>query len=103
MQYHKVFHALGDEHRLMMLKRLASGKPQTLSTISEGLDMSRQGARKHIQVLEDVGLIIVEEKGRSTIIKMNTKPLEDSSAFLKRLETEWEQRLQSLKKYLEGK
>lgn len=102
MEQAKVFQALGDESRLAMLERLVSGKPQTLSSLSEDLNMSRQGARKHIQVLEDVGLVVVEMNGRTALIKMNTAPLERSTKFLESLELKWKERLTALKQYLEN-
>lgn len=101
MEQAKVFHALGDTHRLALLERLTDGTPHTLTTLTDELHMSRQGARKHVQILEDAGLVVIHTKGRSTLVSLNVKTVHQSQRFLAELEAAWAKRLASLKSYLE--
>ncbi|RYG31212.1 ArsR family transcriptional regulator, partial [bacterium] len=57
MAVSEVFRALGDPVRLSMVQRLTRRGPWTLGTVSEGLGVTRQGARKHLQVLADAKLV----------------------------------------------
>ena len=49
----QLFRALGDPTRLEMVRRLSSGDDFTITTLSRGLDITRQGARKHLQILAE--------------------------------------------------
>jgi len=97
----KLFHALGDPTRLEMVKRLSSGTAHTLTTVSEGLDISRQGARKHLQVLADANLIRLEPKGRDTLVHLESKELDQAKLFIAELEYKWDKRLANLRTFVE--
>lgn len=56
----ELFRALGDPTRLEMVLRLSSGRSQTITSVSNGLEISRQGARKHLQILVDAKVIKLE-------------------------------------------
>ena len=96
-----VFRALGDPVRLAMVQRLSSGESFTVGAVSHGFGITRQGARKHLQVLADAHLISLEAKGRDVVVQLDAKTLERAKAFIAELEAKWEKRLQSLKKLLE--
>ena len=97
----QIFKALGDPIRLEIVKRLADGSPCTLSVLSENLGVSRQGARKQIQVLVDAKLVHLQSKGREVKVTLDTKSLTLAQAFIAKLESQWEQRLMSLKNFVE--
>ena len=46
----QVFQALGDRTRREMVQRLSRQQPCTIDAVSRGLGITRQGARKHLQV-----------------------------------------------------
>ena len=71
-----VFSALGDPVRLEMVRRLTSGQPSTISVVSDGLGITRQGARKHLQVLADAGLVTLQPKGREVAVELDLETLE---------------------------
>jgi len=97
-----LFRALGDPYRLEMVKRVSKGGYNTINTLSQGLDISRQGARKHLQILVDSNLIILETKGRETTVHLNRKELKKGSTFLQELEKKWDLRLEALRRTLEN-
>jgi DNA-binding transcriptional ArsR family regulator len=97
----ETFKALGDPVRLEMVQRLASGASYTVGGISQGLGISRQGARKHLQVLTEAGLIVLESQGRETEVRLERNSLDAARAFITELEQRWDQRLEALRDFAE--
>jgi DNA-binding transcriptional ArsR family regulator len=97
-----LFKALGDPTRLEMVQRLSSGTLYTLSTISSGLPISRQGARKHLQILADARLISFKPQGRETVVSLELEELEKGKAFIVELEKRWDKRLEALRQFVDG-
>ena len=59
----KVFTALADPTRRRFLDRLFADQGQTLTELADGLEMRRQSATRHLKVLEDAGLVVVQWHG----------------------------------------
>lgn len=97
----RVFQALGDPVRLEMLSRLSQQQPATISVVSQGLGISRQGARKHLQVLADAGVVAFEPKGRDVHVRIEGATLDAARAFIAKLELQWDDRLAALKQFVE--
>ena len=97
----EVFRALGDPVRLQMVRRLARSRPSTIGTVSHGLGITRQGARKHLQVLADAKLVTLEPKGRDTLVHLSPPALEQAKACITELERQWDARLDALRRFLE--
>jgi DNA-binding transcriptional ArsR family regulator len=97
----ETFKALGDPVRLEMIRRLASGDSYTVGGISDGLGITRQGARKHLQVLTDAKLITLSPKGRETEVHLDRDSLEAARAFIADLEQRWDKRLEALRDFVE--
>ena len=98
----ELFRALGDPNRLEIIKRLSSGKLYTINTITAGLDITRQGARKHLQILVDSRLVLLESKGRDTKVSLNQKRLDEGKAFILDIERRWDERLEALRRVVES-
>lgn len=101
MQEAQLFRALGDPIRLEMVRRLASGESYTITTVSSGLKITRQGARKHLQVLADAQLVALKPKGRDTQVVLLRNTLDQGRALITELEKKWDMRLQALKQFVE--
>lgn len=97
----ELFHALGDPTRLEIVQRLSTGASHTISTVSQGLEMSRQGIRKHLQVLAEAKIIRLEPKGRDTQVALEKQALEQAKAFIAELELQWDKRLESLRHFVD--
>ena len=97
----ELFRALGDPTRLEMVRRLSSGTPQTISTVSNGLDITRQGARKHLQILADAKVISLEPHGRDTDVRLDRESLERGKSFIIELELRWDKRLEALRQFVD--
>lgn len=97
----ELFRALGDPSRLEMVRRLSTGESHTLTSLSQGLEITRQGARKHLQILSDANVIILEPKGRDTGVRLDRDTLEAGRAFIAELEHRWDKRLEALRRFVE--
>ena len=89
------FHALADPTRRGMLARLALGE-KSIGELAEPFAMSFAGASKHVKVLEDAGLISRRKTGRSHMIRLEAKPLEEAERWLRQWEKFWTVRLDGL-------
>jgi DNA-binding transcriptional ArsR family regulator len=79
-----------------------SGFLQGCRPPSAGFGISRQGARKHLQVLADAELVALHPKGRDVIVQLDPATLRRAQAFIAALELEWEGRLTALRRFVEG-
>ena len=93
--------ALGDPTRLEMVRRLAQAPHRTIGELSENLGISRQGARKQLQVLVSAKLVSLHQHGRKTQVQLDKQTLETARLFIAKLESQWDQRLQALKQLAE--
>lgn len=98
-----VFRALSDPVRVDMVQRLSQGSEFNLGSISIDLGMTRQGARKHLVVLEKAKIIRLHKRGRSTEVQLNKASLTLVKDFITKLEHQWDQRLLALQKFVEEK
>lgn len=92
-----VFKALGDSLRLTIVQRVLDRSAHTVGSLSEDLGLTRQGARRQIQVLVDAGILHLTPVGRETHVSLDTSTLESARAFIAKLEQQWDQRLAALK------
>ncbi|MEZ5477046.1 MAG: winged helix-turn-helix domain-containing protein [Thiolinea sp.] len=96
-----IYKALGDPIRLQMVMRLANGSPATIGELSENLGVSRQGARKQLQVLVAAKVVHLVPQGRETQVTLDTATLQMARNFISKLESQWDQRLARLKNLVE--
>jgi DNA-binding transcriptional ArsR family regulator len=97
----EIYKALGDPVRLAMVMRLASGPPSTIGELSKNLGVSRQGARKQLQVLVSANVVHLIPKGRETQVILDAATLQIARDFIAKLESQWDQRLEALKDFVE--
>lgn len=96
-----IYKALGDPTRLEIVRRLSSRATCTIGEISANLGVSRQGARKQLQVLVNANVVHLSQQGRKTHVTLDTKTLEIARAYISRIESQWSERLTALKKFVE--
>jgi DNA-binding transcriptional ArsR family regulator len=89
------FHALADPTRRGMLASLALGD-KSIGELAEPFAMTFAGASKHVKVLEDAGLIARRKVGRTHLIRIEAKPLEEAERWLRQWEEFWTVRLDRL-------
>jgi len=98
----RVFKALADSSRRLLLDRLRKAGGLTLGGLCEGHDMSRQAVTKHLDVLEAAHLVVTKKKGREKLHFLNPVPIHDIySRWIGKFERDRLQALQNLKQALE--
>jgi DNA-binding transcriptional ArsR family regulator len=71
----RVFKALADPSRRLLLVLLFERDGQRLGELAAELDMTRFGVMKHLRVLEDAGLVITRRSGREKLHFLNAVPI----------------------------
>ncbi len=97
-----IYKALGDPIRLEIVKRLSTKPTCTVGELSTNLGVSRQGARKQLQVLVNADIVALKQCGRQTDVSLNKHSLQVAREFIAQLERQWDNRLEALKIYVEG-
>ena len=72
-----VFKALGDSDRRRILDRLRERGGLTLTELCNGIDMTRQGVTRHIDLLEEAGLVVTRREGREKLHYLNPVPIHE--------------------------
>jgi DNA-binding transcriptional ArsR family regulator len=96
-----VFHALADPTRRGMIANLALGE-KSIGELAGPFEMSFAGASKHVKVLEDAGLVARRRIGRTHLISIDAKPLEEAERWLRQWEKFWSVRLDRLQALVEA-
>ena len=85
----RIFKALADPTRRMLLDRLFERDGRTLGDLEAGVEMTRFGVMKHLRVLEEAGLVVTRSNGREKLHFLNPVPI-------RRIHDRW------IDKYTEG-
>ncbi len=75
MEDDRVFKALADPTRRMLLDLLFQRDGQTLKELQVEIDMTRFGVMKHLRILENVGLVVSKRSGREKLHFLNPVPI----------------------------
>jgi DNA-binding transcriptional ArsR family regulator len=94
----RTFAALADSTRRGILTRLGQG-PATIGQLAGPAGMTLTGLKKHVQVLEEAGLVRTEKVGRSRQCRLGGERLDDAMAWLAFYQGLWERRLDGLEAY----
>jgi DNA-binding transcriptional ArsR family regulator len=97
-----LFAALADPTRRQLLTPLAENSPKTATQLAEVFPMTRQGVLKHLDILEEAGLVQIQPIGREKRYSLTPDPLHDVSAWIAELGAKWDERLLRLKVLLES-
>lgn len=96
-----MFAALGDETRLLLLRRLSQGGPSSISVLADRFRLTRQGVTKHLHVLADAGIIDGHRAGREHIWALNPTRLAEARRHLDVIARGWDEALTRLKTLIE--
>jgi len=96
-----VFAALGDATRLSLLNRLCDGQPRSISELTAGTKLTRQGVTKHLGVLERAKLVKHERIGRETRYAVEPATLTRARDYLDRASRQWDEAIARLRRFVE--
>lgn len=97
-----VLAALGDETRLALVARLNAGRALSITQLTDGLGLTRQGVTKHLRVLEKAGIVRSNRVGRESRFCLEPAPVRDAQTYLDAVSAQWDDALGRLKDYVEN-
>ena len=71
----RVFKALADPTRRLLLDRLFERDGLTLTELESQVEMTRFGVMKHLRLLEEAGLVVTRRSGREKLHYLNPVPI----------------------------
>jgi DNA-binding transcriptional ArsR family regulator len=95
----RVFHALSDPSRRVMVERLSLG-PASVSELARPLSMSLAAVVQHVQVLEACGLVRSQKIGRTRTCSIQPAAMRSAEQWISDRRTSWERKLDRLGEYL---
>src|SRR5580704_11020089 len=99
----EVFRALADPTRRMLLDELFREDGQTLQALERRFAMTRFGVMKHLQRLEEAGLVVTRRRGREKLHFLNPVPIRlIHDRWVSKYAEPWAASLSGLKERLEG-
>jgi DNA-binding transcriptional ArsR family regulator len=96
----RTFFALSDPTRRSILERLSSG-PATIGELARPFDLTLNGVKKHIGILEDVDLVVTAKVGRARECRLGPAQLENATSWIDEYRRAWQSRLDRFGAYVE--
>jgi DNA-binding transcriptional ArsR family regulator len=92
---------LGDETRLRLISRLCNDGPMSITRLTHGTKVTRQAITKHLEVLQEAGLVRNTRRGRERIWQLEQRRLKEARHWLELISKQWDDALGRLKKFVE--
>lgn len=94
-----VFQAIADPTRRSIINML-SEKKLNLNAVAEKFSVSRPAISKHIKILAECGLIVVNQQGRERYCEAHLEKLNEVSYWVDQYRRFWIAKLDALEKHL---
>ena len=95
-----IFHALADPTRRDILRRCVAAEP-SVSRLADAYPMSFAAVQKHVAVLERVGLVTKERRGREQLVRTDARAVGRARQVLDELEMIWRGRVDRMSDLLD--
>jgi DNA-binding transcriptional ArsR family regulator len=99
----RTFAALVDPTRRAILARLEREDAASVSELARPFAIKLPAVMKHLDVLDDAGLITRSKVGRTVTVRLSSRPIEEAMNWLRRYERFWSGSLDRLAAYAESK
>ena len=97
-----VFQAIADPTRRAIIGMVAK-EPVNVITIAEQFNISRQAISMHLKILVECELLTMKHQGRENFYEAKLEKLNEVNAWIMQYKQFWEQKLDSLDKFLTAK
>jgi DNA-binding transcriptional ArsR family regulator len=101
IRLNRTFGALVDRTRRTILARLEQEERATITELARPFAIKLPAVMKHLDVLEDAGLITRSKQGRTVTVRLTPDPIREALAWLHRYQRFWSGRLDRLTAYAE--
>ena len=95
-----VFQAIADPTRREIINMIAH-QSLNLNAVAEKFHISRPAISKHIKILTECGLIVINQKGRERHCEAKLNKLNEVSDWVEQYREFWNQKLDALEVYLD--
>jgi len=99
----RTFAALVDPTRRAILAKLEREGGASVSALAHPFAIKLPAVMKHLDVLDDAGLIRRSKAGRTVTVELRPEPMREAVDWLRRYERFWSRSLDRLAAYAEGK
>ena len=99
----RTFAALVDPTRRAILARLEREDEASVSELAKPFAIKLPAVMKHLDVLDDAGLISRSKAGRTVTVRLRSEPIREAMDWLHRYERFWSASLDRLAAYAERK
>ncbi len=96
-----VFQAIADPTRREIISMIAH-ETLNLNAVADKFHISRPAISKHIKILSECGLIVINQKGRERHCEANLRKLNEVSDWVEQYKEFWTKKLDALENYLEA-
>ena len=94
--------AVADPTRRRVLDALLEHGEASTTTLAQGLPVTRQAVAKHLAVLDRVGLVAHQRRGREVRYVVRPGRLDDATEAMARVARQWDRRLARIKRLAES-
>ena len=98
-QLDRSFLALSHPVRRSIVTRLVSG-PATVGDASGGLGVSKPAVTKHLKLLEDAGVVRRTVRGRTHVLRLEPRALNEASEWLELHRSLWRAKFDAVERHL---
>jgi len=95
----RVFHALADATRRDIVRTVLV-EPRSVSSLARQYPMSFAAVQKHVAVLEEVGLVSKQRRGRESLVRGDIDRVRNARSALDALEILWRDRVEQMDQIL---
>jgi len=99
----RTFAALVDPTRRAILAQLERSDGASVSELAEPFAIKLPAVMKHLNVLDDAGLVTRTKSGRTVTVRLRPQPMREAMEWLRRYERFWSGSLDKLTAYAERK
>jgi DNA-binding transcriptional ArsR family regulator len=99
----RTFAALVDPTRRAILAHLERQDGVSISELAEPFAIKLPAVMKHLDVLDDAGLVTRSKTGRTVTVRLRPQPMREAMEWLRRYERFWSEGLDRLTAYAENK
>lgn len=94
-----VFQAIADPTRREIIGFLAR-ETMNLNTVADNFQISRPAISKHIKILTECGLVVINKQGRERYCEAKLDALAEVTNWVEQYRQFWDQKFDSLEGYL---